>query len=189
MESARYLRIVALVIAAAFAAWTARACHRARSRGAPGADAAVWAVLALVYLLMAETKAARAVGLLTGLGLWLRAIAREYDLYAGRRPFQVAATVAVAAVALVLLVVGVVSFWNYIKRFRLAVGFTALAVGFAMIRFISLHEVDAWNARMPWMGAVIDLAAAAGASTVALVRLWQLRQFARVQEPGTALDR
>ncbi|HET7825807.1 MAG TPA: hypothetical protein VFK90_10755, partial [Anaeromyxobacter sp.] len=99
-ESARYLRIVALAIAAALGAWTARACYRARSRGVPGSDAAVWVCIALVYLLMAETKMARVLGGLKGFGLWLRAVAKEYHLYAGRRSFQVAATLAVAAIIL-----------------------------------------------------------------------------------------
>lgn len=180
-ESARYLRIIALAITAALGAWTARACYRARRHGVPASDAAVWAGLAVVYLLMAETKLARVLGFLKGLGLWLRAIAREHHLYAGRRPYQIAATIAVAAIAAVLLAIGIVSYWDYIKRYRLAIGFTGLAVGFAAIRFISLHEVDAWNARMPWIGVAIELAAAAGASSVALVRLWQVREFARLR--------
>lgn len=178
-ESARYLRIAALTITAVLGAFTARACHRARQRGLPGADAGVWAALALVYLLLAETKLARGLGWLKGLGIWLRAMAREYHLYAGRRPYQIAATVAVAAIALVLLAIGVVSYWKYIKRYRLAIGFTALAAAFALIRFISLHEVDAWNARLPWLGAAVELTAAAGASAVALVRLRQVRELAR----------
>jgi hypothetical protein len=174
-ESARYLRIAAAAITAALGAWTARACYRARHRGVPGGDAAVWAGLAVVYLLMAEAKLARVLGWLQGLGLWLRAIAREHHLYAGRRPYQIAASIAVAAIAALLLAVGTASAWDYIKRYRLAVGFTGLAVGFALIRFISLHEVDAWSVQMPWLGVVIDLSAAAGASAVALVRLRQLR--------------
>jgi hypothetical protein len=177
-EAARYLRIAALTITAALGAWTARACHRARQRGLPGADAGVWAALAVVYLLLAETKLARGLGWLKGLGIWLRTMAREHHLYAGRRPFQVAATITVAVVVVVLLAIGIVSYWKYIKRYRLAIGFTALAAGFAAIRFISLHEVDAWNARLPWLGAAIELIAAAGASAVALVRLRQVRAFA-----------
>jgi hypothetical protein len=180
-EAARYLRIVALTIAAALGAWTARACYRARKHGAPGGDAAIWAALAAVYLLLAQTKLARVLGWLKGLGLWLRAIAREHHLYAGRRPLQIAASVTVASIVVVLLAVGIVSYWEQLKRYRLAVGFTALAAGFAAIRFISLHEVDAWNVQLPWLGVTIELVAAAGASAVALVRLRQVHEQARLR--------
>jgi hypothetical protein len=47
-----------------------------------------------------------------------------------------------------------------------------------MIRFISLHEVDAWNANAPWAPMVVDLIAAAGVSTIAVARLWQLKTLA-----------
>ena len=45
---------------------------------------------------------------------------------------------------------------------------------FAIVRFISLHEVDAWNANAPWARTVVDLVAAAGVSAVAIARLVQL---------------
>jgi hypothetical protein len=54
----------------------------------------------------------------------------------------------------------------------------SLTLGFAIIRFISLHEVDAWNAQAPWARTAADLVAAAGVSVVAIARLWQLRVFA-----------
>ena len=65
-----------------------------------------------------------------------------------------------------------------LKRYRLAIGFAGLTIGFAIIRFISLHEVDAWNAQAPWARTAVDLVAAAGVSAVAIARLWQLRVFA-----------
>jgi hypothetical protein len=55
-----------------------------------------------------------------------------------------------------------------------------------MIRFISLHEVDAWNANAPWARMAIDLVAAAGVSTVATARLWQLRDFCFAAGPDRA---
>lgn len=185
-EYGRYVSIVVLTIAAALGAWTAWACWRARRRGQPGGDAIVWAALAAVYVALSQTKAARVLGLLHGLGIWLRVVARRFGVYGNRRPYQIAATVAVAIVVVVVLAVGIVSFWQYIKRYRLAVGFTGLAVGFAMIRFISLHEVDAWNASMPWLRLVVDVVAAAGASWVALVRLRQLGAVARPWRPAGA---
>ena len=68
--------------------------------------------------------------------------------------------------------------WHRIKRYRLAVGFAGLTVGFGIIRFISLHEVDAWNANALWARTAVDLVAAAGVSAVAIARLCQLRDFA-----------
>jgi hypothetical protein len=174
-ETGKYLCIAALATAGALAAWTAWACRRARLHGLPGSDAIVWAAMALVYLLLAQTKLARVLGWLKSLGAWLRVLARQQHAYANRRPYQIAVTLTVAVIVGVLLVIGLVAMWNYIKRYRLAIGFTGLAVGFSVIRFISLHEVDAWNAAMPWMRVVIELTAAVGASAVAMARLWQLR--------------
>ena len=97
---------------------------------------------------------------------------------------QIVATVGVALIAIVLLLYGLLWMWHYIKRYRLAIGFAAMAVGFGVIRFISLHEVDAWNAAMPWARVVVDLTAAAGASAVAITPLRQLGEFARLRRSG-----
>jgi hypothetical protein len=174
-EAGRWVRIAAFLVAGALGAWTAGACHRARRRGAHGSDAAIWAALAVVYLAMAQLKSARMLGWLIGLGIWLRAIARQLGYYQDRRLFQIAATLAVLAVAAILMAIGIATYWDAIRRYRLAIGFTGIAVGFAAIRFISLHEVDAWNRDMPWIGALAELTAAAGASAIALLRLRQVR--------------
>jgi len=183
-EAGRYLCIAALLVAGLLGAWTAWACHRAQRRGLPGSDALVWAGLAAVFLLFSQTKLARVLGWLKGLGQWLRALARQSGYYADRRAFQIAVTVAVALIAVALLVYGLLWMWHYIKRYRLAIGFAALAVGLGAIRFISLHEVDAWNAAMPWARVVVELIAAAGASAVAIARLRQLGEFARLSRSG-----
>jgi hypothetical protein len=146
----------------------------------PGADALVWAGLAAVFLLLSQAKLAWGLGCLKGLGEWLRTLAKQNGLYANRRQFQIVASVAVALIVVVLLLYGLLWMWHYIKRYRLAIGFAALAVGFGIIRFISLHEVDAWNAAMPWARVVVELIAAAGASAVAGARLRQLGEFARL---------
>ena len=49
--------------------------------------------------------------------------------------------------------------------------FADLTVGFAIIRFISLHQVDPWNSDAPWARSIVDLFAAAGVSAVAIARL------------------
>jgi len=88
-------------------------------------------------------------GLLKELGEWLRRLARHYGLYEDRRVFQIVATVGIALIVVGLFLYGVIWMWHYIKRYRLAIGFASLAVGFGVVRFISLHEVDAWYAAMP----------------------------------------
>jgi hypothetical protein len=180
-EAGRYLCIAALLAAGLLGAWTAWACHQARLRGLPGSDALAWAAMALLFLLGSQTKLARVLGWVKGLGGWLRLLAREHHLYENRRPFQIAASIAVAAVIVVLLAIGLIFAWDAMKRYRLAIGFTALGAGFGVIRFISLHEVDAWNAQMPWLRVVVELIAAAGASAVAIVRLGQLGELARLR--------
>src|SRR5262245_53180421 len=180
-DTGRFLCIAALLAASLLAAWTAWACQRGQRRGLPGPDALVWAGLAGVLLLLSQVKLARGLGWLEGAGGWLRALVKQIGLYDNRRPFQIVASVAVALIIVILLVYGLLWIWHYIKRYRLAVGFTALAVGFGIIRFISLHEVDAWNAAMPWARTVVELIAAAGISAVAIARLRRLGEFATLQ--------
>ena len=57
--AARSLAVAALLAAGLLGAWVAWACHRAQRRGLPGADARVWAGLAMVFLLLSEAKLAR----------------------------------------------------------------------------------------------------------------------------------
>jgi hypothetical protein len=68
-------------------------------------------------------KTARGLGLLRGFGGLLRDIFKQRGWYQDRRSLQIAASI--------------------------AIGFMGLTLGFAIIRFISLHEVDAWNANAP----------------------------------------
>jgi hypothetical protein len=178
------LAIAAMALAGVLAAWTAWACHRARRHGLPGGDAAVWGALAAVYLAFAATRSSPN-GWYQRLNVWLRVIARHQALYEGRRPFQVAASLLVIAAVAVTMVVGIAAAWSYLKRYRLAVGFTALAVGSAAVRFISLHEVDAGFRRLPWLRWAVDVVAAAGASALAVVRLRRLRELERAH-PASA---
>jgi hypothetical protein len=172
------LRVAALTTACLFGLWTAVACRRARHHGLPGSDALVWAGLSAVFLLLSLLKTARGLGLLRGFGGLLRDIFRQRGWYEDRRSLQIAASIAIAVVVVALIVWGLLWAWHYIKRYRLALSFAGLTLGFAAIRFISLHEVDAWNANAPWAPTVVDLVAAAGVSAVAIARLWQLRAFA-----------
>jgi hypothetical protein len=169
------LRVAALLVPCLLGLWTAVACRRAHYHGLPGSDAPVWAGLSAVFFLLSLMKTARGLGLLRGFGDFLRDIFKQRGWYEDRRILQITASIAVAAVVIVLFVWGLLWTWHYIKRYRLAVGFAGLTVGFGIIRFISLHEVDAWNADALWARTVVDLVAAAGVSAVAIARLCQLR--------------
>ena len=179
-DVSRVLALAALLVASLLAAWAAWACRRAQQRGLPGSDAPVWLGLAAVFLLYSQTRLARGLGWLRGFGEWLRMLARQYGVYDDRRVFQIVATVGVALIVAALFIYGLIWMWHYIKRYRLAIAFASLAVGFGIIRFISLHEVDAWNASMPWARSAVELIAAAGVSTMAIVRLRVLGEFARL---------
>ena len=172
------LRAAALLVPCLLGLWTAVACRRAQYHGLPGSDAVVWAGLSAVFFLLFLMRTARGLGLLRGFGAFLRDIFKQRGWYEDRRILQITASIAVTVVVMVLIVWGLLWTWHYIKRYRLAVGFAGLIVGFGIIRFISLHEVDAWNADAPWARTVIDLVAAAGVSAVAIARLCQLSDFA-----------
>ena len=171
------LRVVALTIASVFGLWTAVACRRARYHGLPGSDALIWAGLSAALFLLSLIKTARGLGLLRGFGGLLRDFFKQRGWYEDRRSLQIAASIAIAVIVIALIVWGLRWAWHYIKRYRLAIGFMGLTLGFAIIRFISLHEVDAWSANAPWARTAVDLVAAAGISAVAIARLWQLRDF------------
>jgi hypothetical protein len=172
------LRATAQLAPCLLGLWTAIACRRAHYRGLPGSDALVWAGLSAVFFLLSLMKTARGLGLLRGFGNFLRDIFKQRGWYEDRRTLQITASIAVAVVVTVLVVWGLLWTWHYIKRYRLAIGFAALTVGFGIIRFISLHEVDAWNANALWARTAVDLIAAAGVSAVAIARLRQLSDFA-----------
>jgi hypothetical protein len=169
------LRIGALLIPCLLGLWAAIACRRAQAQGVPGADAMVWAALSSIFFLISAAKTARGIGLLRGFGEFLRNVFRRRGWYEDRRALQIAASVAVVVAVVIVFAWGVWWMWDYIRRYRLAIGFGALTVGFGIIRFISLHEVDAWNASAPWARTAVDLIAAAGVSVVAIVRIHQLR--------------
>jgi hypothetical protein len=177
-EASEWLvRVAALLVAGAVAAWTAWACRRAQQHGLPASDALVWVGVSGVFLGLAVLKMARELGIFSGWGAYLRFLARDYHVYADRRTFQVIVTVAVALAAVVLLLYGLVWFWDSIKRYRLAIGLTAVVLGYVAIRFVSLHEVDAWNSAHPWVRTYVDLIAASGTSAIAIARLRQLGEL------------
>jgi hypothetical protein len=122
------------------------------------------------FFLLSLLKTARGLGLLRQFRDFLRGIFKQTGWYEDRRSLQIAASIIVAVVVMALVVWGLL--WT---RYRLAVGFAGLTVGFGIIRFISLHEVDAWNANAPKARTAIDLVAAAGVSAVAIARLCQLQ--------------
>jgi hypothetical protein len=171
------LHFAALTVPCLLGLWTAVACRRAQYHGLPGSDALVWAGLSGAFFLLSLMKTARGLGLLRGFGDFLRSIFKQRDWHEDRRSLQIAASIAVAVVVIALVVWGLLWAWHRVKRYRLAIGFAGLTVGFGIIRFISLHEVDAWNANAPWARAAVDLVAAAGLSAVAIARLRQLRDF------------
>lgn len=166
----RFLEAAAFFTAAAAAAWATLAAHGARRHGRPGADARVWAVIAAFFLVLA---AGRIVQLGPWLGMVLRRVARDAGAYQGRRPYQIAATVTVAVFALAAMAIGLRSIWDVLKRYRLAAGCVSLILASAIIRFISLHEVDAWDRTWPWIRISLDVAPSSLAAAVALVRARQ----------------
>jgi hypothetical protein len=176
-----YLPIVAFLAASVVAARTALTCQRAQQRGLNAPDVPVWAGLAAVLTSVALVKLVRVLGLVSGWGQWLRELAKQHGAYAGRRPYQVASTLAVALAVAVLLLIGLVWVWHYIKRYRMAVGLASLVVGLGVIRFISLHEVDAWFARWPWFRAGAELIAAAGTAALAYARKRRLDRLIEIR--------
>jgi hypothetical protein len=168
-EPGHYVEAAGLLVAAASAGWAARCC-RTRA-GQKGADARVWTAVSVLYV-------ALALGRVTRIGPWLggllRQLARGHHLYGERRPLQITVTLGLAVVALIALIVGLRSILDFLRRYRLAAACVCITLAFALIRFVSLHEVDAWNDEWPWARVAIDLLTSLGASAAALARVRQL---------------
>jgi hypothetical protein len=173
------LQVVAMFIAFVLSLRAAVACHRARVVGLPGADALVWAALSAILLLLSLLKTWRGLGLLRGFGDFLRSVFKNLGWYQDRRTLQITASLAVLLFTLLLFAWGLVWAWNVLRRYRLAIGFTGLTIGFGLIRFISLHEVDAWSSNAAWVSSVIDLLTATGVSVLAVTRYIQVNGLLR----------
>lgn len=174
-----FLGVVVLIVPSLLGLWAAVACRRAQEYGRWGGDSLIWAGLSVVFFMLSVMKTARGLGFLHGFGGLLRDIFKQRGWYEDRRRLQILASIAIAVVVVALAVWGIWWSWHRIKCYRLAIAFASLTVGFGIIRFISLHEIDAWNANAPWIRAVVDLIAAGGVSALAIARLNQLRGFSR----------
>ena len=120
-------RVATLTVPCLFGLWTAVACRRAQYHGLPGSDALVWAGLSGTFFLLSLLKTARGLGLLRQFRDFLRGIFKQRGWYEDRRSLQIAASIIVAVVVMVLVVWGLL--WT---RYRLAVGFAGLTVGFGI---------------------------------------------------------
>lgn len=182
IEPGRVLESVALLVAAASAAWAALACRGARRDGRAGADARVWSAVGALFLGLAFARLAQ---LGPSVGAGLRRLARGLHVYGDRRPLQIAVTLGLAVFALVAMSVGLRSLWDLLRRYRLAAGCVSVTVAFALIRFVSLHEIDAWNQAWPWARVAIDVGTSALASAAAIARARQLAHPpAELQRPA-----
>lgn len=177
MDPRRVLEASAFVAVAVVTGWAAQACRGARRLGMPGADARAWMTVAVLFLALACSRLLQAG---TWLGVELRHLARTSGLYESRRPYQIAATVALAGFAAVAFTVGLRSIWEALKRYRLAASCIAVIVTSALIRFVSLHEIDAWNRQWPWIRVAVDLGTSGLTIAAALTRV---RQVARARLP------
>lgn len=171
MEPGRALEAAALLAAAASAGWAAASCRKARKAGRAAGDDRVWAAVAALFLFLALARVAQAGPWLGGA---LRQLARGFRVYGDRRPLQIAVTAGLAIFALAAFAVGLRSLWDFLRRYRLAAASVAITVALALIRFVSLHEVDAWNEAWPWARVVIDVATSLLASAAAVARVRQL---------------
>ncbi len=136
----------------------------------------MWTAVTALFFLLALARFAQAGPWLGGA---LRQLARGYRVYGDRRPLQIAVTVGLAVFALAAFAVGLRSLWDFVRRYRLAAAAVAITVSLALIRFVSLHEVDAWDNAWPWARVVIDVATSMLASAAALARVRQLTPAVR----------
>jgi hypothetical protein len=168
----QYLGAAAFLTAGGLAACTAWACHRATRRESPTAESGIWAAVALVFLLLAWVEVARPG---QWLGLAARQFARSHGLYEHHRLYQIVATAAVACVALALLLIGLLSARDYLRRHRLAIGCAGVVVSYGVIRFVSLEEMDKWSDARPWARVVVAVVMALMTSSAAVARYRRIR--------------
>jgi hypothetical protein len=175
-ETRQYLGAAVLTIAGILAVATAWSCGR-RGRSNPSSvEAAIWAAIALVFLLLAWVEVAHP-------GRWLEPALRQFGrdhhqyfapLSGARRKYQIVATAGVALAAGVLLAIGVFSARDHLKRHRLAIGAAAVVAAYGSARFVSLDELDSWKATS-WPRVLVAFGAGAAAAVAAVARLRQRR--------------
>jgi hypothetical protein len=165
------LVVIPLMLAVVAACGWAALLARQKARVAPGSrEAAIWVVLGGTFLLLTMVKANGLVAAVEGLA---RSASKAEGLYASRRTMQLA----IAGLALVggLAVTAwcgrqIAQRW---KRYRWTMAGAAVIVAFAVVRAVSLHEIDAMGM---WL-TILKVSVESGASVLAT---WGA--FRRVQE-------
>lgn len=168
------LRTLVLLVPGVLALWTAAQCQRQIRVPAFRAEARVWAGISGLIFLIVLARLVRELGYVSGFGNFLRHMVKQQGWYDDRRMLQIVVSIAVVTVSVAGLIYGLIWIWHNVRRNRLAVGLVGLVVGFGVVRFVSLHEVDGWYASAPWFGPVLDSAAAVGISLIAVLRLRRL---------------
>jgi len=181
VDSLQIFRAGAFLVAGVLSAGTSWRCYQGRGQAAARTEGMSWAGIATTFLVFSQISLARGLGWHEGWGEWLRAIAKQEGLYADRRVLQITASIAVAVLVVLMFVYALIWVRHHVKRYFLAMSFATLVAGFAAIRFISLHEIDAWNASMPNARLVVELIATSGASILASIRFLALAKMAALE--------
>lgn len=134
-------------------------------------DATRWTQVGFVFFALSFFAFERGSGLLRVIGVSMRDFAKSHGLYNGRHDFQVMATFAVIMLAVLVFVRGLRFLREQRGAHHLALSFAAVSVGFWLVSFVSLHQVDYVLYKAPWIGLAADLIASIGAACVALSKL------------------
>ncbi len=182
MEAANYF-VMPMMGLTAVALWSAAGASYARRRVVAGIrEPVIWAVTGLVFAVFVLLKADRIAEFIEGIG---RNQAKAGGMYGQRHMFQVMVIAGVVLVGALLWRWAAKHLAKRWRRYQWAFVGVGLIVCFAMIRMVSLHELDALGGTLMLAKGVVECAGCAMAMWAGLRRLKELQVPAeRAREVG-----
>ena len=150
-----YLLAASFLITAAMLFKVSRTVRLARQRNLTHDSSPFWKALGGIFILFACTKAANVFAFA---GLFMRAAAHTDGVYNERRPVQLLALGLISLVSFVALC-WLFSNRGLARRHWLLLSCVGLIAAFAASRFVSLHELDAAMAQLPYLRSAVELTA------------------------------
>jgi len=172
MEAANYVVMPAMGLTAV-ALWSAAAMAYVRRRAVAGVrEPVIWAVLGALFAVFVAMKADRVAEFIEGIG---RNEAKAGGMYGQRHLFQVMVIAGVALVGAALWAWAAKHLAKRWRRYQWAfVGVVVIAC-FAVIRMVSLHELDALGGTLMLAKGVVECASCGLAAWAGARRMRELQ--------------
>lgn len=148
-----YILTGAMLVTALLMFRTSAQVTEARKARRTGDSPILWAVSAMIFIAFALVKG---LNLLAFVGVWLRELTRADGVYDGRRPIQLLALSVIGMLAFIGIA-AMIANRSLAHRHRLLLACIAILGLFGLMRFVSLHDVDAVLREHMWIRPAVEL--------------------------------